>query len=197
MNRKNNRDWLSKHVYFTNCSLFWINRLARNVILALCIIELHYASVWRRRWWLKTKPKYLYLTWNRKKNKTINILVCAFIRCLFRQPGYRRKKLRHSICQVYIEKLIPKTTTPDTSAYASGGVRVHRVRLGSKATRQGEMTREVKGFNLDPEKKSARLLFSSIGLLQPTLYIRWLWRIVRHHRGPHQPLYRAYIYTSQ
>lgn len=57
-----------------------------------------------------------------------------------------------------------------------------RKRPGSTTT-SGWVNGE-EGFNLDPEKKSARLLFSSIGLLQPTLYIRWLWRIVLHHRAP-------------
>lgn len=86
--------------------------------------------------------------------------------------GDGRKKLRNSICQVYIEKLIPKTTESDTTMYASGVVHAYRIWLGSKATQQEDMTHGVKGFNLDSEKKSARLLFSSIGLLQPTLYIR-------------------------
>lgn len=107
----------------------------------------------------------------KNNTQTINILV-VLIRYLSRRWG------RGGVCVKncggasvkFIEKLIPKTTAPRIplrERYACA----RRVRLGSNAEGRVDSC-GWKGFNLDPEKKSARLLFSSIGLLQPTLYIR-------------------------
>jgi len=66
-------------------------------------------------------------------------------------------------------KLIPQTTTPGRGARRGW----RRPRRGALLVRRDPAVDGAEeGFNLDPEKKSARLLFSSIGLLQPTLYIR-------------------------